>query len=69
MDGGLDVRGLSEKEAAARLKAEGPNALPQADRRTFIGIRPSAMIAKTTAAADDFRRDDFDRVREPAPST
>src|SRR5215467_9304059 len=38
MDGGLDVRGLSEKEAAARLKAEGPNALPQADRRTFLRI-------------------------------
>ena len=39
MDGGsLDVRGLSEKEAVARLKAEGPNALPQADRRTFSRI-------------------------------
>ena len=39
MDGGsLDIRGLSEKEAAARLKAEGPNTLPQADRRTFIRI-------------------------------
>ena len=38
MDGGLDVRGLSEKEAATRLKAEGPNALPQADRRTFLRI-------------------------------
>jgi P-type Ca2+ transporter type 2C len=31
-------RGLSEKEAAARLKAEGPNTLPQADRRTFVRI-------------------------------
>jgi P-type Ca2+ transporter type 2C len=31
-------RGLSENEAAARLKAEGPNTLPQADRRTFIRI-------------------------------
>jgi Ca2+-transporting ATPase len=30
--------GLSEKEAATRLKAEGPNTLPQADRRTFIRI-------------------------------
>jgi Ca2+-transporting ATPase len=39
MDGGsLDIRGLSEKEAVARLKAEGPNALPQADRRTFSRI-------------------------------
>jgi Ca2+-transporting ATPase len=38
MDGGLDIRGLSEKEAAARLKAEGPNTLPQGDRRTFIRI-------------------------------
>jgi Ca2+-transporting ATPase len=38
-DGGAtDIRGLSEKEAAARLKAEGPNTLPQADRRTFIRI-------------------------------
>src|SRR3974390_164663 len=31
-------RGLSENAAAARLKAEGPNTLPQADRRTFIRI-------------------------------
>ena len=39
MDGGFpDIRGLSEKEAAARLKAEGPNTLPQADRRTFLRI-------------------------------
>jgi len=39
VDGGsLDSRGLSEKEAAARLNAEGPNTLPQADRRTFIRI-------------------------------
>ena len=39
MDGGSQnplSRGLSEKQAA--LKAEGPNALPEADRRTFIGI-------------------------------
>jgi Ca2+-transporting ATPase len=28
-------RGLSEQDAATRLKAEGPNALPQADRRAF----------------------------------
>ena len=27
--------GLSEQEAAARLKAEGPNTLPAADRRSF----------------------------------
>ena len=33
-----DSRGLSGKEAAARLIAEGPNTLPQADRRTFIRI-------------------------------
>jgi Ca2+-transporting ATPase len=41
VDGGLQdplSRGLSEKEAAARLKAEGPNTLPHADRRTFIRI-------------------------------
>jgi hypothetical protein len=41
VDGGSQdplSRGLSEKEAAARLKAEGPNALPQADRRTFTRI-------------------------------
>ena len=39
MDGGSpDIRGLSEKEAASRLKAEGPNTLPQADRRTFVRI-------------------------------
>jgi P-type Ca2+ transporter type 2C len=39
VDGGsLDSRGLSDKEAAARLRAEGPNTLPQADRRTFIRI-------------------------------
>jgi Ca2+-transporting ATPase len=36
--GSPDIRGLSEKEAAARLKAEGPNILPQADRRTFLRI-------------------------------
>ena len=41
MDGGLQDSlswGLSEKEAAARLKKDGPNTLPQADRRTFIRI-------------------------------
>jgi len=39
VDGGTpDIRGLSEKEAAARLKAEGPNTVPQADRRTFLRI-------------------------------
>src|SRR5262249_36935004 len=38
-DGGpLDFRGFSKKEAAARLKSEGPNTLPQADRRTFLRI-------------------------------
>jgi P-type Ca2+ transporter type 2C len=30
--------GLSEQEAAARLRVEGPNTLPQADRRTFFRI-------------------------------
>ena len=39
VDGGSpDIRGLSEKEAAARLKAEGPNTVSQADRRTFLRI-------------------------------
>ena len=39
VDGGsADIQGLSEKEAAARLKAEGPNILPQADRRTLLRI-------------------------------
>jgi P-type Ca2+ transporter type 2C len=41
VDGGsLDPhsRGLSENEATARLNSEGPNTLPQADRRTFIRI-------------------------------
>jgi Ca2+-transporting ATPase len=39
MNGGTpEFRGLSQKEAAARLKAEGPNTLPQADRRSFIRI-------------------------------
>ena len=41
MDGGSQgppSRGLPENEAAARLKAEGPNTLPQADRRTLIRI-------------------------------
>jgi P-type Ca2+ transporter type 2C len=41
VDGGSQdrlSRGLSENEATARLKAEGPNILPQADRRTFIRI-------------------------------
>jgi Ca2+-transporting ATPase len=32
------LRGLSEQEAANRLKREGRNALPQADRRTFDRI-------------------------------
>jgi len=41
VDGGSQgppSRGLPENEAAARLKAEGPNTLPQADRRTLIRI-------------------------------
>ena len=36
--GSPNIRGLSEKEAAARLRAEGPNTLAQADRRTFVRI-------------------------------
>ena len=56
MDGGsLDIRGLSEKEAVARLKAEGPNTLPQADRRTFsrivIEILREPMFALLLGAA------------------
>src|SRR5438045_3016825 len=41
MDGGSSKfvsQGLSEHDAVARLKAEGPNTLPQADRRTFVRI-------------------------------
>ena len=41
MDGGspeILSRGLSGQDAAARLKAEGPNTLPQAGRRTFWRI-------------------------------
>jgi Ca2+-transporting ATPase len=39
VDGGSpDIRGLSEKDAAAGLKAEGPNTLAQADRRTLLRI-------------------------------
>ena len=30
--------GLSGQEAAARLKAEGPNTLPQANRRGFLRV-------------------------------
>ena len=38
--GSADVvsQGLSGREAAARLTAEGPNTLPQGDRRTFLRI-------------------------------
>ena len=54
-DGSPDTRGLSEKEAASRLKAEGPNTLPQADRRTFIrivlGILREPMFALLLGAA------------------
>jgi P-type Ca2+ transporter type 2C len=32
------LRGLSEQEAATRLRAEGPNTLPEADRRSFARI-------------------------------
>ena len=63
MDGGSpDILpdGLSEQEAAARLKAEGPNTLPQADRRTFIRIvleiLREPMFALLLGAAVDLSR-------------
>lgn len=47
-------RGLSEQEAAARLKAEGPNTLPQPDRRSFgriiVEILREPMFALLLAA-------------------
>jgi Ca2+-transporting ATPase len=47
-------RGLSEPEAAARLKAEGPNTLPQPDRRSFgriiVEILREPMFALLLAA-------------------
>jgi P-type Ca2+ transporter type 2C len=58
VDGGSpDIlsRGLSEQKAAARLKAEGPNTLPQADRRTFgrivLEILREPMFALLLGAA------------------
>jgi Ca2+-transporting ATPase len=48
-------RGLSGQEAAARLRAEGPNMLPQADRRSFgrivLEILREPMFALLLAAA------------------
>jgi P-type Ca2+ transporter type 2C len=47
--------GLSEQEAAARLKAEGPNTLPASDRRTFgriiLEVLREPMFALLLAAA------------------
>ena len=57
MDGGSpdSFPGLSEQDAAARLKAEGPNTLPQADRRTFgrivLEILREPMFALLLGAA------------------
>jgi Ca2+-transporting ATPase len=52
---GSRSRGLSGQEAAARLKAEGPNTLPQADRRTFgriiLEILREPMFALLLGAA------------------
>ena len=35
------LRGLDEAEAEARLKAEGPNLLPSARKRSLVEIGPS----------------------------
>src|SRR5215472_4892656 len=47
--------GLSEREAGARLKAEGPNTLPAADRRSFgriiLEVLREPMFALLLAAA------------------
>jgi P-type Ca2+ transporter type 2C len=58
VDGGSpDIlpQGLSEQDAAARLNAEGPNTLPQADRRTFgriiLEILREPMFALLLGAA------------------
>ena len=58
MDGGsaeMHVPGLSTQEAATRLEAEGPNTLPQADRRTFgrivLEILREPMFALLLGAA------------------
>jgi Ca2+-transporting ATPase len=49
------LRGLSEQEAADRLKREGANTLPQADRRTFgriiLEILREPMFALLLGAA------------------
>ncbi len=51
----IPFRGLSEREAATRLKADGPNTLPQADRRTFgrivLEILREPMFALLLGAA------------------
>ena len=49
------LRGLSEREAASRLKAEGPNTLPQSDRRTYgrivVEVLREPMFALLLGAA------------------
>ena len=51
----MPPRGLSEAEAAARLRAEGPNELPGRDRRTalriFLEVLREPMFALLLAAA------------------
>ncbi len=51
----IAFRGLSEREAATRLEVEGPNALPQADRRTLgriiLEILREPMFALLVGAA------------------
>jgi len=34
----MNIRGLTEAEAAARLKADGPNELPRSEHRTPVRI-------------------------------
>jgi Ca2+-transporting ATPase len=49
------LRGLSERQAAARLEAEGPNTLPQSDRRTYgrivVEVLREPMFALLLGAA------------------
>ena len=51
----IPFRGLSEREAATRLEVDGPNAHPQADRRTLgriiFGILREPMFALLVGAA------------------
>jgi hypothetical protein len=59
---GTAPSGLSEREAAARLAADGANELPQLSRRTLT-------LNRMTVAAllVDGRLHDIDYEREPAP--